>query len=114
MYSHEKGNNAEDAPLVAFIESADFDIGEGDNMMFVRRVIPDFTVEGELDLSIRSRYYPLSPQVNESVGTVTPSTTKIDTRIRGRQISLRIESDNVNDYWKYGATRIDVQPDGRR
>ena len=114
MYSHEKGNNAEDAPLVAFIESADFDIAEGDSMMFISRVIPDFTVEGEVDLSIRSRYYPLSPQVNEAVGTVGPSTTKIDTRIRGRQISLRIESDNVDDYWKYGATRIDQRTDGKR
>jgi len=114
LYNHDVGNDADGDPLVAYVESADFDIAEGDNMMFIHRVFPDFTVDGSLDLIMRSRYYPLSPQIKEVIGTVTSATTKIDTRIRGRQMALRIQSDSLGDYWKYGATRIDQRPDGRR
>lgn len=114
IYNHESGYDADGEPMVAYIQSADFDIGEGDNMMFIHRVIPDFFVTGSVDMKMRSRYYPLSAQVNESIGTVTTGTTKLNTRIRGRQMALRIESDDLGDYWKYGAARIDQRPDGRR
>ena len=114
LYEHEKGTDAAGDPLVAFIESADFDIAEGDQMMFIHRVLPDFTLSGEVDLTLRTRYYPLSDQVNETIGTVDSSTRKIDTRIRGRQMALRIESDQLGDSWKYGSTRIEQRPDGRR
>ena len=114
LYSHEKGTDADGEPLVARIESSDFDLGEGDNMMFIHRVIPDFTVTGEVDLKFLTRYYPLSDQVNETVGTVTSTVRKIDTRIRGRQMSLVIESDQLGDDWKYGSTRIDQRADGKR
>lgn len=113
-YNHEFGYDADSEPMYSYIESADFDIGEGDSMMFIHRVVPDFLITGSVDLKFRSRYYPLSSQVNESVGTVTSSTSKINTRIRGRQLALVVESDAVGDYWKYGATRIDQRPDGRR
>ena len=46
--------------------------------------------------------------------TITPSTEKVDTRARGRQISLRIESDEVDDNWRFGTLRVDIQPDGLR
>jgi hypothetical protein len=114
IYRHELGEDADGDAMVAYIESADFDIGEGDNLMFVSRVIPDFTLEGSVSLRMRTRYYPLSPQVKEIIGTVTPGTTKIDTRIRGRQMSLRIRSNSTGDYWKYGSTRIDQRTDGKR
>lgn len=114
LYEHEKGYDANGEPMTAFIESGDFDIGEGDNMMFVHRVIPDFTIDGSVKLRLRTRYYPLSDQVKEVVGTVTNSTTKIDTRIRGRQMALVVKSTDIGDYWKYGSTRIDQRSDGRR
>ena len=114
LYQHEKGTDANGEPLVARIESSDFDLGEGDQMMFIHRVIPDFTVTGEVDIRLRTRYYPLSDQVNETIGTVDSTVRKIDTRIRGRQMSLVIESDQLGDDWKYGSTRIDQRADGRR
>lgn len=115
VYNHEFGFDADSDPLVAYIESSDFDLGEGDQMIFIHRVLPDFYIDGgSVDLKFRSRYYPLSPQVNETVGNVSASTTKLDTRIRGRQMAFRIESDDVGDSWKYGSTRIDQRPDGRR
>lgn len=114
LFEHETGYDADGDPLVASIESGDFDLGEGDHLMLINRVLPDFTVDGSVDLRFRSRYYPLTDQVVETVGTVTNSTTKIDTRIRGRQMALVVESNGLGDWWKYGATRIDQRPDGRR
>jgi len=114
LYQHESGVDADGEPLVARIESSDFDLGEGDNMMFIHRVIPDFTLTGVVHLNLNTRYYPLSPQVKETITQVTTSTTKIDTRIRGRQMSLAIKSDDVGADWKYGSTRINQRPDGRR
>jgi hypothetical protein len=114
LYEHEKGFDADGEPMTAFIESGDFDLGEGDNLMFIHRVIPDFTVDGSVKIRLRTRYYPLSDQVKEIIGTVTNATTKIDTRIRGRQMALVIKSTDIGDYWKYGSTRIDQRTDGRR
>jgi len=114
VYNHENGYDADGEPIVAFIQSADFDLGEGDNMMFIHRVVPDFFVTGSVDMKMRTRYYPLSSQVQENIGTVTTGTTKINTRIRGRLMALRIESDDLGDYWKYGNASIDQRPDGRR
>ena len=113
-FVHESGQDADGEPLVAYIESGDFDLGEGDSLMFISSVLPDFTLDGSVDLYFKSRYYPLSDQIRETVGTVVPTTTKIDTRIRGRQMALRIESNDTGDYWKYGSTRIDQRTDGKR
>jgi len=114
MYNHEIGRDADGDPLVASILSADFDLGEGDKMMFVRRFVPDFFIEGSVNVRMRTKYYPLSDFVQEAIGDVEPHTTRIDTRIRGRQLALRLRSNDLGDYWKYGDVRIDTQPDGRR
>ena len=113
LYNHEKGNEADGEPLFAFIESADFDVGDGDSVMFIHRVIPDFTVTGTVDMKFRTRNFPLSSQVTETIGTVTSTTSKIDTRIRARQMALVIQSTG-NGWWKYGSARIDQRTDGRR
>ena len=65
-------------------------------------------------MSFKTRLYPNSVQQTPSTATVTTSTTKVDTRARGRQIALRIESNEVDTNWRYGTLRIDAQPDGRR
>lgn len=114
LYQHEKGYDADGGPMVAFIQSGDFDIGEGDSVMHVHRVIPDLTITGSVDLSMRTKKYPAATEVRETIGNVTPTTEKINVRIRARNMALRIESDDVGDYWKYGSTRIDQRTDGRR
>jgi hypothetical protein len=114
LFNHDKGTNAESTPLCAFIESSDFDLGEGDEMFFIRRVIPDFTMDGSVDMKFKTRRYSQSSQVSEVVGTVTPTTEKIDARVRGRHASLRIENLAAGDTWIYGATRVDLKSDGRR
>jgi len=114
IYLHEYGVDADGLPMASFIQSSEFDIGEGDSQMLVSRVIPDFFLNGDLKLKMRTRDYPLGAQTRETIGTVSSGTTKINTRIRGRQMALRIESDGIGDDWRYGATRIDQRPDGRR
>jgi hypothetical protein len=114
LYQHEKGWDADGGPLVAFIQSGDFDIGEGDSLMHVHRAIPDFFLDGSVDLTMQTKYYPQASEVKETIGTVTPTTQKINTRIRARNMALRIESDDLGDYWKYGSVKIDQRTDGRR
>lgn len=115
IYEHEKGTDADELPLPAYVESSDFDLGEGDRILFVSRVIPDFTINsGSVDITLKTRNFAQSSQVSEVVGTVTATTENINTRVRGRQASLRIENSDLSDSWEYGATRIDMRPDGRR
>ena len=114
LFSHEVGLNADGDPLVSSVTSADFDLGQGDKLMFVRRFVPDFDLEGTVNVRLKSKYYPLSDYIQEAVGDVQSGTTRIDTRIRGRQLALKIKSKTRGAYWKYGDARIDQQPDGRR
>jgi len=62
------------------------------------------------------RAYPQASALPSSLDpyVISPDTEKVDTRARGRQISLRIESDEVDDNWRYGTLRVDIQPDGLR
>ena len=115
LYAHEDGVNDESDAITSYIESGDTDIEDGENVMFIRRYITDFkNQQGNLTMSFKTRLYPNSVQQTPSTATVTTSTTKVDTRARGRQIALRIESNEVDTNWRYGTLRIDAQPDGRR
>ena len=117
MYRHETGNNANGDAIHAFITSGYFDIGDGDNIMFMKRFIPDFSnQQGNLTVNLQLRAYPQASATPSSLDpyTVTPTTQKVDTRARGRQIALKIESDATNTFWRYGTLRVDIQPDGLR
>ena len=117
VYLQETGRNADGSPITAYIQSGYFDIGDGDSMIFMKRFIPDFKdQQGNLEVQLRLRPYPQSTAVPSSLDpyTVTPSTQKVDTRARGRQISLKIESDESDTFWRYGTLRVDIQPDGLR
>jgi hypothetical protein len=117
VYSHEVGLNAVDEPITAFIQSGYFDISEGDNMLFMKRFIPDFKEQqGNLVVNLLLRPYPQATASPSSLDpyVITPTTQKVDTRARGRQISLKITSTALNTQWRYGTLRVDVQPDGLR
>jgi len=117
IYNQEVGYNANGSPIESYITSGYFDLGDGDNMMLMSRFIPDFKNQlGNLTVRLRLRAYPQSSAVPSSLDpyTVTPTTQKIDTRARGRQISLTIESTDADTNWRYGTMRVDLQPDGLR
>jgi hypothetical protein len=108
--------------ISAFVKSGDFDLdieGDGEYFIKIRRFIPDFKyLEGNTKVTLFFRAYPADVTTAEgqtTVGpfTITSTTDKIDTRARGRLAAIKIENDALNDNWRYGIFRVDIQPDGR-
>lgn len=109
---------ADGVAMSSFIESADFDIDSGNEIMFLNRVIPDFKLsDGSLTFSIKTKDFPESGVAREKPNpphTVTNSTTKIDMRARGRQGRVRVSCNSAGTSWRWGSIRLAIQPDGRR
>ena len=109
---------ADGVAMSSFIESADFDIDSGNEVMFLNRVIPDFDLsDGSLTFSIKTKDFPESSTSREKPNpphTVTNSTAKIDMRARGRQGRVRVSCNSAGTSWKWGSIRLAIQPDGRR
>ena len=109
---------ADGQAMSSFIESADFDIDSGNEIMFLNRVIPDFDLsDGSLTFSIKTKDFPESSTAREKPSpphTVTNATAKIDMRARGRQGRVRVSCDSAGTSWKWGSIRLAIQPDGRR
>jgi hypothetical protein len=121
-------------PIVSYIQSSDFDIGDGLNFGFVWRILPDLTFNGstsgvpEVTMTVLPRVNsgtaygaPNAPAVASSQNytaqrtyAVQQFTGQVYTRIRGRQMAYRIESDGLGVAWQMGYPRIDIRPDGRR
>ena len=127
LYKHETGFDDDGSPMDnVFIESADFDLGEGEDFQFIRTVIPDvkFTGTGTdqtINMVLKARNYPGDSLTTDQTTPFTSTTTKIDTRARGRQAAIRFESDDDGSDgvreglgFRIGATRLDLQPNGRR
>ena len=131
-FEHETGQNqikgGSASAIAANIQSGDFDIsavqggvadlrGDGEYMMKIRRVIPDFlTQTGNARVTLNLKNYPTDAEASSSLGpfTTTTSTTKIDTRARARAIALKVDNTGLTQHWKLGTFRLDIQADGRR
>ena len=124
-YAHEKGTNQVDSTgastsINAFIQSGDFDLSEGGDGQFfmsMRRFIPDFKrLTGDAKISLLLKDFPVDTESSSPLGpfTINSSTTKVDTRARSRFASLKVENTAVDQNWRYGTFRADVQPDGMR
>jgi hypothetical protein len=125
FYEHETGvnevelNGVENA-IPAYIQSGDFDIpteGDGEYLMRISRFFPDFkNLEGNAVVTILLKDFPTDAGASSLLGpfTINSSTKKIDTRARGRFASLKIENTAIDDNWRFGTFRADVNPDGRR
>ena len=118
VYRQEDGyNQADGTAVAAVIESGYFDIGDGDDMLYMKRFIPDFKDQQEnLTVNLLLRPYPQATANPSSLDPyiITPTTEKVDTRARGRQIAIKITSTDVGAWWRYGTLRVDIQPDGLR
>jgi hypothetical protein len=137
-YEHEKGTDqVSEGSVTAIqsnIESGDFDIsakrgitgqstgmpdlrGDGEYIMKVRRFIPDFLSQtGDTQITLQLRNYSNDAYASSPLGpfTITSSTDKVDTRARGRAMSLKIANTGSSQSWKLGTFKLDIQPDGRR
>jgi len=137
-YEHETGTdqnkNGTITAITSNISSGDFDItqqraqtgqqtgvatfrGDGEYLMKIRRFVPDFISQtGSTRITLQLKNYPNNSQASSPLGPfdITSSTTKVDTRARGRAIALKVENTASSQSWKLGTFRLDTQPDGRR
>jgi hypothetical protein len=136
IVNHEEGLNDNEtgtpAAIYSYISSSEFDIGDGHNFGFVWRVLPDLTFENSTNdnntppQATMTLYglYNSGSGVVDSAGqavlkgnsyTITEGFTgQIYTRMRGRQMIFKMESQQLNTAWQLGAPRIDIRQDGRR
>jgi len=119
----------------AVIETAEFDIDDGDRFGFVWRILPDITFNGSTGASAPQVTMTLIPMQNSGSGYNSPQSTagtsyasiqriatapieeftgQVYIRVRGRQMILKIESNQIGTQWQLGSPRIDIKPDGRR
>ena len=126
-------------PIVAYVQSSDFDIEDGQSFSFVWRMLPDVNFNGSnvnnpyVSMTIKPRQNSGAPYgtadiplvtsadnfappypPNSSVYVVQEFTGQVYTRLRGRQMSFRISSDSLGVAWQLGHVRFDARPDGRR
>jgi hypothetical protein len=118
------------APIDAYISSAEFDIGDGDHFMFVDRILPDLTFSGSTSgtnpVTTMTLYaltdsgsgatqnYSNNVAYSASYNITEEFTGQVYTRIRGRQMIFKMESNKVGTTWQLGAPRFNIRPDGRR
>ena len=115
IYRHESGVDADGTALQAFIQSGDGDIADGEQFSFINKVVPDFqNMEGNAVITLKTRDYPNDTRTTGEAVTVNNTTRFYNTRIRGRQSSLRIENEDVGDNWRFGTIRINIKADGKR
>tara|TARA_R110002110_G_scaffold22800_5_gene87967 strand:- start:8094 stop:9959 length:1866 start_codon:yes stop_codon:yes gene_type:complete len=138
LVNHEEGiddnQTATTAAISAFITSAEFDLDDGHQFNFIWRVMPDITFDGSTadSPSATMTLFPLknsgsgynSPASvgGDDNGAITRSATvpvekyteQINTRVRGRQLSVKVASSTSGVQWQLGTPRIDMRPDGRR
>ena len=121
LYSHEVGNDDDGSAMASvYIQSGDFDIGNGQDFQFIKRMIPDIDFNGTggssqaVDAVLKVRNYPGDSLATEQTTSFTGATTKIDMRARGRQAALRFQSSAAGVGFRLGNTRLDLQPNGKR
>ena len=108
--------------LESYVESGDFDMAEGNQIMFIDKMVPDFTLEnetsgteGQINLQMSTKSYPNSSDTSlKGPFTITPTTTKISMRARGRQAKVRVATSTAGTRWRYGTIRLDIGEDGMR
>jgi len=130
IYQHETGFNNDDSAMDGvFVESGDLDVGDGENFVFLKKILPDIlfvndvgtSPNGAVNIVVKRRDFNNQTLSTDSTTQITSSSTFGSLRSRTRQFVLRFESDDDNtesdrkDYkWRLGSTRVDIQPSGRR
>lgn len=124
------GSTSPATPIDAFVQSSDFDIGDGDQFMFIRRIIPDLNFSNstaaapEVEFTMTARNYNgnVTGQGSDSGDVIRSSvvsgqdnyTNQLFMRLRGRQMNLKVSSDTTGVNWRLGAPRLEMRQDGRR
>ncbi len=101
--------------LPSFVESGDFDIDDGNAIMFMNRIIPDYDLSGgKIKMKFTTKQYPESTESITKEFDITNTTDKVNFRSRGRQAKVRVSCDSNNASWRWGSIRLGIQGDGAR
>jgi hypothetical protein len=128
LYSHENGTDDDTLPIDSYIQSSPFDIGDGDNFMLIRRIIPDVNFDGSADdiepeatLTVIPRNFPGGSAQSDAADTqrviqttANQYTDQVFMRARARQMAFKIRSEDLGVQWQLGAPRLDARQDGSR
>ena len=118
IYQHELGDDNNGTAMTSFIESSDFDVGDGNQFMFIKRLVPDIditsTTGNSVDYILKTRNFPGDSLTTNSTNSVSSTTQQAFIRARARQAVIRVESSSIDISWTLGDLRLDAKPDGRR
>jgi hypothetical protein len=124
FFEHEVGTDqinpdGSTTALTSFVESFSFSLQKDQSEVFLamRRFLPNFKVlTGNNQVTISVKDFPADPSAATTLSpfTITSSTTKVDTRARGRYANIKIENTGAGESWRFGTFQVDLQPDGRR
>ena len=130
IYNQEDGDDDDGLPMDGvFVESSDFDLQEGNDFAFIRRIIPDIKFYGtnvdtgvpQINILVKTRNSPSESLTTRATKDISNNTDQLHVRARGRQAVIRLQSDDDAEVgvrlgykWRLGYTRLDIHPDGRR
>lgn len=132
LYNHESGQNdgSTNPPsaITSYVQSSQISIGEGNQFVFLNKLIPDLTFENSIstaptvDFTLQARNFPGGAYLQSDTSGVTQSaTTPVEQfteqtwiRLRGRSFAVKVESNTTDTQWRLGTPRVDIRPDGRR
>ena len=120
LYNQEFGHDDDGAEMVAYIESGDLEIGDGEKFVMVRKIIPDFNFGGasssdaSMTITLKGKDFPLNKASTLTTSTVGATSTQSFVRARSRDIILRVENTGTGYSWRLGTPRFDMRTDGRR
>lgn len=115
LYTHEDGVDDAGTPMGSFIETSDMSIADGDELVHVSKLIPDFDrLEGSVDVTLKGRKYPQKAAFTKGPYSATGVTESMGVRIRARHLALRVEQNRIGESWRMGSWRARIRPDGER
>lgn len=121
IYQHEVANDADGSPMGEYFETGYNQIAQGEELMFVDWMIPDFRYgkynaapSAALNITLKYTDYPNQPPKSKGPYTVTSTTNYKNPRLRGRQVAMRVEGFGTGTFWRMGGLRYRAAPDGKR
>lgn len=114
LYIHEQSKDADGDALNAFIQSGDFDLGDGSELMFIDKIIPDLIQSKNVGITLNFKKYPKGTVTKKGPYVIQPGTNFVNVRGRGRTGNIRYSSSILGGDFEVGFTRLQVQPDGER
>jgi hypothetical protein len=120
LFQHETSQNADGAAMDSYFQTGYFALTEADVLMFIDQLWPDMKwgfygmdQGANILLTFYVTSYPNETPLAYGPYLLTSATKYITPRFRGRLVSIKIESNALNSWWRLGNIRYRVQQDGK-